>query len=168
MDDHTSLDAEYAEDLRRIVRKWRISHHRHMKRADKVGLAVPVMTDPVSDGLIRCAWVLVHAYSGAHHVGTVKIGSGDGWIAVTHFSEIATADSDLMTRLVLLAHDAAVRVSVQPSSPRNLRIMLHPRVRSDRNMTNHRTMENAVESLRKVWAPVPVAIPVVTPETDKG
>ena len=167
MDDHT-LDAEYAEDLRRIVRKWRISHHRHLKRVDKVGRTEPTMTDSVSDGMVRCAWVLIHAYSGAHHVGTVKLGPGDLWMEVAHFEEMATADSNLMTRLVLLAHDAAVRVSVQPSNPRYLRIMLHPRVRSDRNMTNHRTLEDAIGALRKVWAPVPVVVPVASPETDKG
>ena len=167
MDDQL-FDTEYADDLRRIVCKWRISHHRKMKRAEKVGISPPTLTDPVSDGLIRCAWVLIHAYGGAHHVGTVKIGSGGGWVEAVHYGEIATADSDLMTRLVVLAHDAAVRVSVQPSGPRHLRIMLHPRMRSDRNMTNHRTLEDAAQRLRERWAPVPVPVPVASTETDKG
>ena len=167
MDDHT-LDAEYAEDLRHIVRKWRISHHHHLKRADRICFTAPTMTDPVSDGMVRCAWVLCHAYSGAHHVGTVKFGLGDQWMEATHYSEAATADGDVLTRLVVLAHDAAVRISISAGGPRNIRIMLHPRVRSDRNMTNHRTMESAVAALRSRWAPVPVVVPVASPETDKG
>lgn len=44
--------------------------------------------------------------------------------------QMATYDSDTMTRLVVGAHDAAIRVSVEGAAPGYLRLYFHPRARS--------------------------------------
>lgn len=159
MDDRFVVDEEYANDLRRIVNGWRESEWLRLTREARAQVAKPTRDAPVDDRLIRCAWLLVHAYCGAHHVGRVKI-YDDRSMQVTHYGDMATTDGDRLTRLVVLAHDAAVRLSIDSYGPYNLRIMLHARERSDRNMTNHRTMEDATAKMRERWAPLPVLVPV--------
>lgn len=43
---------------------------------------------------------------------------------------LATYDADDLTRLVVGAHDAAIRVSIEPCNPQYLRIWFHPRGRT--------------------------------------
>lgn len=159
--DRVVIDEEYRLDLSRIVNGWRESEWLRLTRKARAATAKPDSETPVDDCLVRCAWLLVHAYRGSHHVGRVKIFDHRS-LQVTHYSEAATTDGDVLTRLVVLAHDAAVRVSVSASGPYNLSIMLHARERSDRNMTNHRTLEDAAAKMRERWAPLPVMIPAST------
>lgn len=42
---------------------------------------------------------------------------------------LATFDADDLTRLVVGAHDHAIRVSIEPCNPRYLRLRFHPRHR---------------------------------------
>lgn len=120
--------------------------------------------DEVSDDLVRCAWVLVRAYRGAHHVpGCPKIGQvGRGWIEVHHRGDMATTDGNLLTRLCILAHDAGVRVEVSPAM-RYLRIMLHPRARGARNTTCHPRLEEHAAAIRNGGDACPVAVPEENP-----
>lgn len=149
--------AIYAADLRRIVNGWRITQHRRTKRADRAPVT-PTYDDPVNDGLVRCAWVLVHTYAGAHHVPSVRVGSG-GWLEVIEPGNLATADGFVLTRLVIAAHEAAVRVEISACGPRAARLMLHPRGRGGGVSVDHPILDTTLTELRQRWAPCPVAVP---------
>lgn len=70
-------------------------------------------------------------FNGAHHIPRSGVVERDGGWSVTTFDELESYDGDSLTRLVFLAHDQCVRVSVQPASPRYLRIVIWPRSRRD-------------------------------------
>lgn len=98
----------------------------------------------------RCFRVLDIAFRGIHHV--------DGWwnrralwggVEISTRQDLSTFDFDLLTRLVVAAHDEAVRVSVSPSGPGMVKIMLWPRQREGDFSKRHPTMEQAIEGVRK-------------------
>ena len=98
----------------------------------------------------RCERVLSIAFRGAHHI--------DGWrrrkylyagVEVSTCQGLATFDFDLLTRLVIAAHDEAVRVSIVPSGPRLLKIQLWPRTRVGSMAKRHPTIEEAIEWMRR-------------------
>jgi len=62
---------------------------------------------------------------GAHHLPPVKT-FGQG-IAVSWIGDMSTFDFDGLTRLVLIAHRDAVRISIQAGSPRAIRIIASKR-----------------------------------------
>lgn len=67
--------------------------------------------------------------------------SGD-WVVVTmgRWHNLSTYDFDGLTRLVIGAHDAAIRVQIEPCNPRYLRISFHPRKRSGSGPESHPTI----------------------------
>lgn len=63
---------------------------------------------------------------------------------------LATFDFDDLTRLVFLAHDLCIRVSIEPCNPKHLRLMFHPRRERDGGMSiRHPTIETALERWRE-------------------
>lgn len=144
------------DDLVRLVMSWRNTRAK-MTRAQQAASPLPAVDDAWRDDLARCAWVLVRAYRGAHHVPRVRV--GDRWLETNHCGDLSTADGDLLTRLVVLAHDAAVRVEISSSGPYMVKVMLHPRRRTNRNVTNHPTLEEAAARVRGGDDPCPVAVP---------
>ena len=83
--------AEYADELRAIVRDWRHGAWRRLPATWRKLAVQPTQDMPVSDELVRCAWLLCHAYGGAHHVGRVRFGPDEGHLVVTHHGGAATA-----------------------------------------------------------------------------
>lgn len=156
--------AEYTDELRNVVRDWRWGTWHRLPATQRKVTPEPAADATVSDAMVRCAWLLCHAYGGAHHVGKVTLGAGERYLAVTHHGSTATADGADLTRLVIAAHEVAVRLEIQPGGPHGLRILLHPRIRSARIATNHPTIDNAIATLRERWAPCPIGIPT-TEET---
>lgn len=138
-----------------LVRDWR---QREYERLPKTVRAVtPEPSPEVSEGLARCAWVLLRTYRGAHHVpGRPRVQAGA--IEVTHYAQMATADSNALTRLVVFAHEAGVRVAVEGVSRRYLRITLSPRTRSPLNTEGHPTIEDNIANL-SVGGPCPIPVP---------
>lgn len=63
--------------------------------------------------------------------------------------ELATFDSDGLTRLVVGAHDRCYRVSVEGCAPRMLRVSIWPRERAGAMHKRHPTMEDAVRMARR-------------------
>lgn len=151
-----TAEAAYIADLRRVINGWRIDQDRRKKRAERAAVA-PTYSDSVTDDMVRCAWVLCHAYAGAANVPRVRI--SDRFVEVTHYGDLATTDGRLLTQLVIAAHEAAVRVSVSSSGPAHVRLMLHPRSRTKSVATNHQTLDTALADARARWVPCPVKIP---------
>lgn len=135
---------------------WRDSTRAEMTLSQRVASLLPPVDDTWRDDMARCAWVLVIAYRGAHHVPRVRV--GDRWLEVNHCGDLSTADGDLLTRLVVLAHDAAVRVEISSSAPFMVKITLHARRRTNRNMTNHPTLDEAAARVR-LADDCPVVVP---------
>ena len=111
----------------------------------------------------RAAAVLAVAYRGIYHAPFTEAvldpqsGTFDSprYVEVRVWGELATYDGHELTRLVLAAHDGAVRVSIRPSSNRTLRIGLAARDRTGGLYYQHPTMEEATERIRSIAYDVP-------------
>jgi hypothetical protein len=68
--------------------------------------------------------------------------------AVVPDHALATYDFDLLTRLVVLCHDAALRLEIGSANPRSVRLTFHQRKRTGRISERHPTMEEAVCGIR--------------------
>ena len=88
----------------------------------------------------RCWDLLATAFGGEHHLGNVYL-CGRG-VEMSTFRDLATHDSGMLTRLVLLSHDMRCRVSIGSSGPRRVKIMVHPRSDSKCNMQGHPGLED--------------------------
>lgn len=151
--------AFYAQELRVILRRWR--ENELLRMTKKVRDQQPQL-NVETDEFVRMAWALVHSFAGAHHVPKVKFGAR--WMRLSHYGDLATTDGNVLTRLVVACHDAALRLSLGPGGPRQVILSLHPRARTQRIMTNHPTLEVAAQGLRERWAPCPVHIPMGEPD----
>lgn len=87
-------------------------------------------------------------FFGEHHIPGKLKPAGWGW-SVTYLGELASFDFDGLTRLVFLAHDRCVRVSVSSAGPRRVCIMIHPRAREGGMSQRHPTLEHAIALFRK-------------------
>lgn len=97
----------------------------------------------------RAEKVLDTAYYGLHHCPEIKKVAADRW-EVNNYGMLATADSDILTRLVISAHDQCIRVQIQSSGPRLVKIVLSPRHgRIGPFSEIHPTIEQAIEKIRK-------------------
>ena len=90
-------------------------------------------------------------YGGEHHIpkGGVRVW-GVGWY-VNHRAgnELATFDSDRLTRLVFLAHDRAVRVAINDCGLGMVRVCIWQRAReANQFWARHPTLEQAVAAWR--------------------
>ena len=108
------------------------------------------MTLPLIPGEEACARVLARAYRGIHHVPYWRRRKpwGNG-IAVSVQGRMATFDFDVLTRLVVAAHDECVRVEIVPGGPGLLKVCLHPRKdRVGPVWERHPTIEDAIVRAR--------------------
>lgn len=91
-------------------------------------------------------------FLGKHHIPATIHEWGEGW-CINISRDLATFDFDDLTRLVFLAHDRCVRVSVSgDSGPRMIRICIWQRnTRSPDGAfyDRHPTIEQALEIWRK-------------------
>lgn len=64
---------------------------------------------------------------------------------------MATFDTDHLTQLVVMAHDACVKVTLKPFGPHRMAIEFTPRVREGGTLYRHPTIEEAVADNRKLY-----------------
>ena len=73
-------------------------------------------------------------------------------------AQLSTYDFDRLTRLVIAAHDAAVRLEVEPRTFRHLAITIWPREREHTSVWGrHPTMEQAIARFRETTNTPPVS-----------
>lgn len=98
----------------------------------------------------ECAQFLADFYGGWHHVqGKVRDASPTGIrINTRHTSQLATFDFHGLTRLVVMAHDRAIRVQIGPSGPGMIELMFHKRSREGDGWRRHPTIEEAIGRIR--------------------
>lgn len=89
-------------------------------------------------------------YYGEHHIPKHTVHQfGLGWMVKHDRGDLASFDFNGLTRLVLMAHDKCIRVSVQPSSKATMEIAIWKRQREGSMSERHPTLEQAIESFRK-------------------
>jgi hypothetical protein len=87
-------------------------------------------------------------FGGEHHIPGTVHPFGQGW-SVAGLLLAATYDGDLLTRMVVLAHDRCVRLEIRAYHPQSLQIAIHKRsAREGRMFDRHPTLEAAVARLR--------------------
>ena len=75
--------------------------------------------------------------------------SYSGAVRIVLYGSLSTWDFNHLTRLVVAAHDACVRVSVEGASNRYLAVSMHHRERdADAIHARHPTIEQAIEAFR--------------------
>lgn len=100
----------------------------------------------------KVADILGATFQGIYHIeDAVLSGRWEGWIVelTLQSRELATFDFDHLTSLVVLCHDAHVRLSISPLNFTRIRLMFHPRERDGCVSTRHPTIEAAVERTRR-------------------
>lgn len=101
----------------------------------------------------RAADLVDWVWSGIYHVGREVLRGtwDDNWCAqFCLYGGLTSYDNPLLTRLVIGAHERALRVAVEPANPMYLRIVIYPRTRADRGvMVYHPTIEEAVGYARR-------------------
>lgn len=106
----------------------------------------------MTDEQWRCACLLADVVGGFHHVmGTFKP-CGKGVKITEPAYRLSTWDANLLTTLVLLAHDRAIRVDVVGGVAGRVTLTLHPRQHHVADgFARHPTIEQAIELHRKRW-----------------
>lgn len=95
----------------------------------------------------RAERVLTVACRGLHHCGDIKKSKGR-W-ETNHYGELSTFDHDILTRLVISAHDNCVRLTIANSGPRMVKIILFERYSRAGNFSErHPTIAQAVLNFR--------------------
>lgn len=105
----------------------------------------------MSDFGRRVADILGDVFAGIYHLShksLERVGwDGETWIQYILYGELSTWDFSNLTRLVLLAHERHVRISVSGASPNHLRIEFHPRTRDGDTYHRHPTIDEQVRRL---------------------
>lgn len=107
----------------------------------------------------RVAKLLSDLVGGCHHLDSNQMKKVDWqnerYILIKADSHItggglSTFDFSALTRLVFMAHDRCIRVDISPLNPKMLKIMFHPRMTREGEMTlKHPTIEHALEKWRE-------------------
>ena len=112
----------------------------------------PLDEATMADGHARCLDLLCAVFKGRHHVPPVyQFGAG---IKCSVYGGADTFDADLLTRLVVLCHDRAIRGEIVSSGPNRIGILLHPRQREGGIAERHPTIEDAIAGIRSRGDPV--------------
>ena len=96
-----------------------------------------------------CFDLLCEVFHGEHHAPERIYAFGRGIKCNAESHRLSTFDFDYLTRLVVLAHDACVRVEIVSSGPGRIGMVLHKRAgRTGSSYDRHPTMEEAIERVR--------------------
>jgi hypothetical protein len=98
--------------------------------------------------------LLGQVYAGIYHIHSEVLHPRADWsderrIEITTFQDLSTYDFDILTKLVVLAHDMAIRLTIAPASSRYLRLIFHKREREGHISRRHPSLEQAVEGIRE-------------------
>jgi hypothetical protein len=108
-----------------------------------LGEAVADLLNAVWDGIYHLPDSVVHKtdWTDNYYIAVVVPDHG-----------LATWDFNYLTKLVVLCHDAGLRMQIGTCNPRNLRLSFHQRkTRKGSTMERHPTMEEATRIIRDVY-----------------
>lgn len=118
----------------------RVRMHRTRPMPSPLGAKVADLLDAVWHGLYHLP---------ASIIDRVKWDDPFYITAVVPDHALATVDFDLLTRLVVLCHDAALRLEISSANPRNVRLSFWQRKRTGGISERHPTMEDATHGIRE-------------------
>lgn len=107
----------------------------------------------LSDLGLRVERILAFVYDGIYHIAREarhqRVEWDNEWRieVVVHqgtFGGLSTYDMDRLTRLLLVAHEERVRVTIEAAAPRYLRLVFHPRKESGRLYERHPSMSDVI------------------------
>lgn len=88
-------------------------------------------------------------YNGEHHIpNLIKKFGYSGYSVIHDNGDLATYDFNQLTRLVFMAHEKCIRVSISGYSSRKIRIAIWKRERTGGMSKIHPTIEEALEKFR--------------------
>lgn len=82
----------------------------------------------------RTAVLLQRVFRGLHHLNSTSLAKVDwsGWcVEFVYDTELATVDRDILTKLVVIAHQMQLRVAVEGAAYRYMRLTFHLRTKRD-------------------------------------
>lgn len=88
-------------------------------------------------------------YGGEHHLPRSGIKAFGYGFAVTHIGDLATFDFDMLTKLVVMAHDFCYRSSISTSGINRIKIAIWKRNRDGGFTERHPTIEENISLVRK-------------------
>lgn len=106
--------------------------------------------------------ILGDVFGGIYHLAEKSLRQAD-WanpdnVEIYTDQELATTDSNALTRLVVLCHDRCVRLRIRGKAPAYVALRFSRRDRSDNLFYGHPTLEDNVARIREHYAeaqPVP-------------
>jgi hypothetical protein len=102
----------------------------------------------------QVAEIVGTVYKGLYHIpetATHKRTEWDSehWIEITVRDTLSTFDDSNLTQLVILCHDAAIRLEIKASSTNYLKLCFSPRQHHAKSSwIKHPTMEDAIKKIR--------------------
>lgn len=114
------------------------------------GSKPPLLTRAsMTEAQLACFDLLCKVFHGEHHAPDRIHPFGRGIKCSAESHRLSTFDFDYLTRLVVLAHDACVRVEIVSSAPGRIGLVLHKRAsRSGDMFERHPTIEEAIANMR--------------------
>lgn len=111
----------------------------------------PYRLDWMTDDQYECYEMLADLFLGHHHVTGKLHEWGTGIrLNTSQTGSMASFDFAGLTRAVIMAHDRMIRLSIEPSGPGMLGLVLHKRHKREGSMSErHPTIEEAIERFRK-------------------
>jgi hypothetical protein len=102
----------------------------------------------------KVANLLGDVFAGIYHIESAVLSRKVDWgctyrIKIALYGGVSTYDHDLLTRLVVLAHDRCIRLEINGAAHGYLHLIFTPRVGRDADLYNrHPTMEEAIRVVR--------------------
>lgn len=99
--------------------------------------------------------LLGQVYAGIYHIQDEVLHPRAEWsnanrIEIVVYGDLSTYDFDILTKLVVLCHDHAIRFTVAPASNKHLRLLFHRRQRESKHISErHPTLEDAAQGIRE-------------------
>jgi hypothetical protein len=89
-----------------------------------------------------------YVFGGRHHTRSVV--SADVCYFIKFYQDLSTWDGNILTKIVVAAHDLGLRVDAEPNGMRGMRVMVHNRKQRDGMSKGHPTLEQHLQRIGRV------------------
>lgn len=89
-----------------------------------------------------------YVFGGRHHTRSVEFAKC--CYLIKFYQDLATWDGNILTKIVVAAHDLGLRVDAQPNGMRGMRVMIHNRKQREGMMAGHPTLEQHLQRIGRV------------------
>lgn len=100
----------------------------------------------------KVATILDRVFDGWYHIDDAfnkAKWENPSYVEIRLRRELSTWDFNLLTQLVVLCHDEAIRLEISPCSNTSLKLLFHERQREGRMYERHPTIEDAIAMIRR-------------------